>query len=294
MADDRVEWAVWVATPDTMAAFPRLLAVSVETRVGVHYDSRSPRWTRHPWWVFQYTLSGCGVFCDGRGRHRLTPGCGFLCCRQDPGVYYAYPNRAREPWRFLYVNFCGATAVAMAREIVDRWGAVHELPRQGGVIAALMDFHRYGSGFYRVTASEGAECVTSLLLALAGSHTERSSSGNRAGALVRAAQQEMERSVCQPVQVGTVAARLGVSREHLSRAFARETGTTPYRYMVERKVQAAMECLRGTDMRMEEIADMLGFSSAARFNAVFARVCGSPPARWRRNERQSHGAHTDR
>lgn len=77
-----------------------------------------------------------------------------------------------------------------------------------------------------------------------------------------------------------VAQRLYVSREHLSRAFSREMGITLTQYLTIKRVERAKEYLRG-GMMPEQVCSCCGWGDMSYFIAVFRRVVGTTPAKYK-------------
>ncbi len=69
---------------------------------------------------------------------------------------------------------------------------------------------------------------------------------------------------------------------YLHRLFKRTLGTTPYRFVLERKLTLAKNLLLSTRMSCQEIALELGFASASYFTATFRREVGVSPSEFRR------------
>lgn len=80
----------------------------------------------------------------------------------------------------------------------------------------------------------------------------------------------------------TELARLcGVSRSHLSRAFALTTGTTLAAYAADLRVVRAKALLTRTPLPIATIAHRLGFATPSAFGAAFRRMTGITPAVFR-------------
>ncbi|MDX3726598.1 helix-turn-helix transcriptional regulator [Streptomyces caniscabiei] len=80
-----------------------------------------------------------------------------------------------------------------------------------------------------------------------------------------------------------VAAAIGVSARHLSRVF-RDSGVTPARYILDRRLARAREQLADPGSRhltVAEIAHRWGFASQAHFTRVFRAHYGRPPGETR-------------
>tara|TARA_R110002096_G_scaffold104771_10_gene230721 strand:+ start:2226 stop:3323 length:1098 start_codon:yes stop_codon:yes gene_type:complete len=84
------------------------------------------------------------------------------------------------------------------------------------------------------------------------------------------------------IDVDAVASHAGVSRRQLERQFRQELHRSILTAIHEAKVAHARELLVSTDLRMAEISERAGFSSAKRLHAVFHAQTGFSPADFRR------------
>jgi AraC family transcriptional regulator len=73
--------------------------------------------------------------------------------------------------------------------------------------------------------------------------------------------------------------RLSVS--HFAKAFARSTGISPHRWLMQRRVEVAKDLMLTTDSSLVEISLRCGFSDQSHFTRVFAEAAGETPGRWR-------------
>ena len=128
-------WATRFETSRPLGSMPRLLTVAAERREGFSYRCEGRFRGSSPHCVFEYSLSGEGVFRDAAGEHRVPPGSGFLCDVSDPETSYYYPATGTTPWEFVFACFDGPAAFAMTKDLVKRYGPVFPLPRTGGVVA---------------------------------------------------------------------------------------------------------------------------------------------------------------
>jgi AraC family transcriptional regulator len=72
-----------------------------------------------------------------------------------------------------------------------------------------------------------------------------------------------------------------LSVTHFARAFARSTGISPHRWLMQRRVDVAKDLLLTTDSSLVEISLKCGFSDQSHFTRVFAEAAGETPGRWR-------------
>jgi len=80
-----------------------------------------------------------------------------------------------------------------------------------------------------------------------------------------------------------LAAIAELSPHHFGEAFKTSMGTSPHRYVIERRVRYALELLREKDRSIGEIAHAAGFSSQSHLTANFRRVTGLTPGRFRQS-----------
>ena len=86
----------------------------------------------------------------------------------------------------------------------------------------------------------------------------------------------------QPVGVPELAARAGTSVRTLTRRWRAETGDSPLRWLLARRVEHARLLLESTDQPIEEVARRSGFGSAASLRAHFQQQVGQSPVLHRR------------
>jgi AraC-like DNA-binding protein len=84
------------------------------------------------------------------------------------------------------------------------------------------------------------------------------------------------------IRLPDLARECGLSTSHFARAFHISFGMSPYRWLVERRIDQAKALLAGSDLPIADIAVRTGFSDQAAFTRAFRRLVGDSPGRWRR------------
>ncbi len=69
-----------------------------------------------------------------------------------------------------------------------------------------------------------------------------------------------------------------------TRRFRATTGTSPYAWFMQRRIDRARELLRATKIPLCDVALSVGFCSQSHFTDAFRRVVGVSPARWRQEQ----------
>ena len=72
-----------------------------------------------------------------------------------------------------------------------------------------------------------------------------------------------------------------LSPYHFARAFKAATGTTPHRYLTNRRIERAKTLIAERRLPLGAVADMCGFSSQAHLTRWFRRIVGITPGAYR-------------
>jgi len=86
----------------------------------------------------------------------------------------------------------------------------------------------------------------------------------------------------EPLDLGHMASRSGVSAFHFLRLFARVTGVTPHQYLVRARLRRAAKLLAQGTLPVGAIAYEVGFGDLSNFVRTFRRVAGRGPRDFRR------------
>jgi AraC family transcriptional regulator len=101
----------------------------------------------------------------------------------------------------------------------------------------------------------------------------------------RRAKEAMCASLDQNISIAQLASECGLSGSHFARAFKQATGMPPYRWLLERRVETAQGLLLKSQMSLDEVAKLCGFSDKSHLARAFRRTVGTSPGAWRRIRR---------
>ncbi len=99
----------------------------------------------------------------------------------------------------------------------------------------------------------------------------------------------------EPLDMRSVAERVGVSRRKLETGFRREVGHSPYEYLVIQRLDRARHLLTQTNLRIGEVAEESGFGDLRTLGTYFRRNLGMSPREWRKvHDRETVAARSGR
>ena len=219
------------------------------------------------------TVAGCGRLQIRDREYRLTPGTVAIVPRNIP---HAYQTPKDGSWEFYWMHPDGALA--------DRF--LDALVRKEICVKQVDDVGQYGTKMERIMAlckEKRADTAYRISSELSSIFHDIALQFHHAGpqTLSEQAMQYLEAHYKEPLKLDRVAAELFVSVPYLIRVFRREVGCTPHQYLLKHRLSCALFYLKLSDLSVDEIAAMTGFSSASHFISLFRSQYGCTPGQYR-------------
>lgn len=216
-------------------------------------------------------LGGSGrVWVDGDWRE-LRAGEIYLAPRGAVQAFYPVPGRS---WRIAWVHYHDDVA-AGERVIAGEACRVSagDCEPLGTAVLAL---------HHELSGEADAELLAHLStwVDLAARRLARTNAGPETR--LRALWTAVEREPASAWTVAALAKKIGVGEERLRRICQEAHGTSPMDYVTRLRIERAAILLRATPMKVETIAEEVGYGSVFAFSAAFQRVRGVRPSVYRR------------
>lgn len=254
-----------------------LLDCGIECRQDEVYDYDNRDRSEFGGFLFQYTMEGCGYFETEEKTWKLEPGTAFLIPCPDNSRYYLKKAEG-ERWEFFFVHFTGSSAAHLVSEIQKRSGTVMKLTGTAAAIPCFFEEFeamRRGKQYKRYEAGEWVyHFLVTLLRDIETPHTKESRCVNEALSW-------LQRNYATQNNLSEMCSELGVTLPHLTRQFHKEQGLTPEQYLMNLKLQQAVNLLMNTTLKVQEIAVQCGFSCGNYFTKVFHRRFHMAPTEYR-------------
>jgi AraC-like DNA-binding protein len=98
--------------------------------------------------------------------------------------------------------------------------------------------------------------------------------------IVLAAKRVSGRFADPELGLAEIAGEAGVSKNHLSWEFARETGQTVTAYLAGVRIAEAKRLLSSTTLKVYEVGEKVGYLNVEHFSRIFKKWTGSSPSSW--------------
>ncbi len=222
-------------------------------------------------------ISGSGSFREGGRTWAISPGGLHLT---PPGTtHQIVALEARQPLTYYALLFDPESDAGL----LDLLAAIgHSLgPRSIGgsrrfFFADILERHFSGQRLLEQSAEHLLQAFLCELAAGSGRSGDAIDNANVEKALAI-----MQGSIDRELDLGTLASRLSLSREHLVRVFSARMGMPPMKYFARLRIEAARAMLSSTNLRIGEIAERLRYSNAFNFSRSFRSVEGMAPSEYR-------------
>lgn len=226
-----------------------------------------------------YTLEGSGILEYGEEIVHLSPGTGFFIDCRKPQYYHTDGTQ----WTHADLHFDGACAEHLFT-IYSRYGGIgfHDSSEEGFLqsLDQLLTDYTHNISPYRedLTSCQMQHLILSMI-----QKKELQDSSSTAPDTIRYLIKYMENNYASPLSLDFLSDFAGLSKYHLSREFKRYTGSSPIDYLIRLRVQAAKQLLLGTNERIEDIAEEIGFHSLNNFINQFRKHAGMTPSQYRKS-----------
>lgn len=204
-----------------------------------------------------------------------------------PGSPYTFGSSPHHPWSIYWLHFQG--------EHVHRFVPHKHTPQliQPDDTSRIQDrlqlfeeiYHSFSMNYIKEYMIYSCMCLYQFLSSfvfLKQYRTIRSHPANPSfsGRVIR----YMQENIQQILTIKQLAEHFKYSPSHLSMLFQKEIGTSPIHYFTQLKMQEACHLIEFTNLKINDIANKLGFEDPAYFSRVFSQIIGISPSKYRHRE----------
>jgi len=148
-------------------------------------------------------------------------------------------------------------------------------------VAELAMHYRAGAAVHSVVMAGAEVMFRGLLLMLGGAASRQHGTVSGSKAMWPEVVRYIHEHLHAPPSQEQLARQWGYTRSHFARLFKAQLGTPPYRYLLKARIARAKELLRETDLPINGVAVMTGFSETSKFSRRFRQIAGVSPSEYR-------------
>lgn len=264
---------------DAISPLPMVLYdMGVELRHNENYYYDNSKRMNYDGYIIQYTFNGHGVYEDGENVYCLDTNKGFITSVPNNSKYYL-PNHEDNYWEYIYVHFNGSVAKQFYEEIKKVSGNIFTLPFDNPAIQLWIDEYKLLEHGKQYKRFESGVFIYSFLAALLREISSPSTSSSQIADAVK----QINTNYNSDISLAELSQSLGISPSQLSRLFHKEIGISPIEYLTNVRLEHSMQLLAMTNLGINEIASLCGFSNGNYFTKVFKKKLGFTPSNYRTN-----------
>jgi AraC-like DNA-binding protein/mannose-6-phosphate isomerase-like protein (cupin superfamily) len=242
-----------------------------------HYRQRVHGSDQH---ILIYCVEGNGDAHVMKKKYQLHPGSFIII---PAGEQHSYAASEEHSWTIYWVHFKGSLSCGlvdtMIRKINDHQGSVEFQPRR---IELFEDMYTcLERGYSNDNISYANVCLHHYIASFIYADKFNLSGNKQPDDAVELSINYMQENISSLLTLEDIAKSVNFSASHYSALFRKKTGFAPIEYFNHLKIQRACQYLLYTELRIKEIADMLGIEDPYYFSRMFAKLMGQSPVQYR-------------
>lgn len=222
----------------------------------------------------------------GTRPRRVGPGMVFLIL---PHVWHRYRPDPQTGWTESWIEVRGPVVDRLLQTGAFSSGSVLQAGGIAQGIEETLNRIHHGIGDDSPGGKPELSALALQVLAQYSRLATQPSKVSRIQLAVLRAERHLNDHYREPIQVESLAMKLGVAYSHFRRAFRAHTGLSPWRYVVHLRLTRARALMAASDSTLEDIASRTGFNTGFHLSKSFKQAYGLAPDRWRKALRNRAG-----
>lgn len=196
-----------------------------------------------------------------------------------PGTRYIYSSSRSSGINYLWLHFTGYSA---EKNLIDAGIPINKICHCGNIGSVIECWKRICTEF--VINDEHFEKATISFFNEILVNFSRAINNNREKNRLLKSTMYIHENYQNKINVETLATMENLSVSHYRALFTRMFGESPVEYMISRRLEAAIQMLEYSDMKLSEISALAGFNDVYYFGRQFKRKIGVSPGQYRRRK----------
>lgn len=231
-----------------------------------------------PHYLLHYILNGKGSYYADNKCYKLKKGEGFLIC---PGESTYYKADKEEPWEYCWISFDGYEASTILKNCgLSKDNLIFKDNSNGVFKENLISLiHNYEANSNNEFALLGQ-----LYLCFASIYDQvNSKEKNNYESYADKALDYIYNNFSYDIKISDIARYIGIDRTYLYKIFIQEHKVSPQQYLINFRLNTAVNLLETTKMNITEISYSCGFKDTPTFYKHFKKQFNITPVQYRKN-----------
>lgn len=244
-----------------------------------HCAPREPyQYEQIDYYLIHYILEGEGLFFINGECHHLKAGDGFMIPPNTDNNYYPLTDN---PWVYRWIGINGIKA----KEMLSLCGFtdanyIFHYDKDDKLDTYFKKIYECCCENYLYKAL-GYLYQTLSLLIVDSTHTNLQNAPQYQEYITKSIDY-IKRNYEKNITVSDVSSYLNINRSYFYKIFKESMMITPQEYIIEYKINKACELLRKSSYSINEISDLIGFSSQSYFSKIFRKNLNMTPIEYRK------------
>jgi len=199
----------------------------------------------------------------------------------EPGIHQVYGNQD-EPWEHTWLRCDGSLVPRWVSENGLHFHRPFRIESPSLIEAPLLELHAELTD-PRVPDSRIVQNLVENWLRRIGRMLRTPAARTGVPDALRDAKHYMDTNYQELIRLQDLATIAGLSVSHFCAEFKRRFGIAPIQYLIRIRIQRACDLLNDRNLRIGEIAAMVGYEDTYHFSKLFKKHCHISPQEMRRS-----------
>lgn len=191
--------------------------------------------------------------------------------------YKPHQYESQTGWKSLWLHFDGPLARPYYEQITSRLGTVFLHPNFLGIQYSLEKIYQNFKNSLPVNEPQISSLITSMLNDI----LDYKNPGDSSPLFLKETINYINEHFSEKIHLQDLAEKASLSQYYFTRVFTKETGMTPYQYLIAARLSFSKLLLKSSDFSIKEIAFRSGFSDESHFCSCFKKWEHLTPSEYR-------------